>query len=351
MPTRYADVAAVAHDVGPLQLPRRRGARRRRRVEGMPDIGLPPIDADPPYHTWARRLILPWFSHQRVDGYEPMTRALCDELIDRVIDTGARRRRPGLRPADPGAGDLVDARRARRARRHVHGLGARRARVRARPRAQRAGLERDRRVLPDGRSRSAATNLGDDLVSDLLRAEVDGAPVPDVHVLGTLALILVAGVDTTWSSIGSAMWHLATHDDDRRRLVAEPELIPTAIEELLRAYSPVTMARIAVDDIELAGCPIQRRRQGAAELPRRQPRPGGVRAAPTRSSSTAQINRHVAFGVGIHRCAGSNLARMELQVAVEQWLQRIPEFRLVEGAEVTWAGGQVRGPRRIPVEF
>ena len=66
--------------------------------------------------------------------------------------------------------------------------------------------------------------------------------MPDAHVLGTAALTLIAGVDTTWSSIGSALWHLATHPDDRRRLVAEPELIPTAIEELLRAYSPVTMA-------------------------------------------------------------------------------------------------------------
>ena len=63
------------------------------------------------------------------------------------------------------------------------------------------------------------------------------------------------------------------------------------------------------------------------------------------------LNRHVAFGVGIHRCAGSNLARMEMRVAVEEWLQRIPEFRLVDGAEVTWAGGQVRGPRSVPVEF
>ena len=64
-----------------------------------------------------------------------------------------------------------------------------------------------------------------------------------------------------------------------------------------------------------------------------------------------EINRHVAFGAGIHRCAGSNLARMELRVAVEEWLARIPEFELVPGAEVTWAGGQVRGPRTVPVRF
>jgi len=64
-----------------------------------------------------------------------------------------------------------------------------------------------------------------------------------------------------------------------------------------------------------------------------------------------EVNRHLAFGVGIHRCAGSNLARMELRVALEAWLARIPEFHVEEGAEVTWAGGQVRGPRKLPVVF
>ncbi len=63
------------------------------------------------------------------------------------------------------------------------------------------------------------------------------------------------------------------------------------------------------------------------------------------------VNRHVAFGSGIHRCAGSNLARMELRVALEEWLARIPEFTVEAGAEVTWAGGQVRGPRQLPVVF
>ena len=98
---------------------------------------------------------------------------------------------------------------------------------------------------------------GDDLISELLHTEVDGAPIDDLNILGMAALTLIAGVDTTWSSIGSSMLHLATHPDDVRRLVDEPELLPVAIEELLRAYSPVTMARIAVDDTELAGCPVR----------------------------------------------------------------------------------------------
>ena len=64
-----------------------------------------------------------------------------------------------------------------------------------------------------------------------------------------------------------------------------------------------------------------------------------------------KLNRHVAFGAGIHRCAGSNLARMELRVAIEEWLARIPEFEISDPAAVTWAGGQVRGPRTVPVRF
>ena len=75
---------------------------------------------------------------------------------------------------------------------------------------------------------------GDDLLSELLHTEVDGVPIEDSVVLGTAALVLIAGVDTTWSAIGSSLWHLATHPEDRRRLVAQPDLMPTAVEELLR---------------------------------------------------------------------------------------------------------------------
>ena len=98
---------------------------------------------------------------------------------------------------------------------------------------------------------------GEDLLSMLLHSEVDGAPVEESLVLGTAALVLIAGVDTTWSAIGSSLWHLATNLDDRKRLVAEPELMPFAVEELLRAYSPVTMARIVTKDVDFAHCPMR----------------------------------------------------------------------------------------------
>ena len=194
------------------------------------------------------------------------------------------------------------------------------------------------------------TEPGDDLISALLHAEHDGEPVDDLKVLGIAALTLIAGVDTTWSGIGAAMLHLATHPDDAARLVAEPDIITTAIEELLRAYSPVTMARVTVDDIEVAGCPMTAGDKVLMNFPGANRDPE-VFDRPDEVMLDRAQNRHLAFGVGIHRCAGSNLARMEMRVAVQEWLARIPEFRLADGAEVTWAGGQVRGPRQVPVVF
>jgi len=193
-------------------------------------------------------------------------------------------------------------------------------------------------------------NPGDDLLSELLTTEVEGKPVDDGIVLGMAALALIAGVDTTWSAIGSSLWHLATHPDDRKRLVAEPELMPTAIEELLRAYSPVTMAREVTEDVIYAGCPMKAGDKVLMNFPAANRDPEAFEHPEVVQLDRAH-NRHVAFGSGIHRCAGSNLARMELQVALEEWLARIPDFSLAEGAEVTWAGGQVRGPRICPVVF
>jgi len=97
----------------------------------------------------------------------------------------------------------------------------------------------------------------DDLTSYLLNAELDGQNLALEHVFGTMVLILVAGIDTTWSAIGSAIWHLAHNPEDLARLVNEPDLMPVAIEEFLRFYAPVTMARLVKHDMEYQGCPMK----------------------------------------------------------------------------------------------
>ncbi|MGH9293176.1 MAG: cytochrome P450 [Acidimicrobiales bacterium] len=353
LPTTYADVTAIAHDVErfsslevaviPFEL---EGPAPEAPV--LP-YGLPPISADPPLHTWTRRLILPWFSHKRVADYEVVTRALCRSLIDGFVSSGS---------ADAAAGYAQ----------HIP------ARVIALVLGVQPELEdtfiawvRDVLEFADDQERRRdgmrglihyfvselerrRTDPGDDLLSAMVHTEMDGKPIEETVILGTAALVLIAGVDTTWSAIGSSLWHLATHDEDRRRLVAEPELMPLAIEELLRAYAPVTMARLVTGDVDYAGYPMKAGDKVLMNFPaaNRDPQvfedPGEVRLA-------RAVNRHVAFGSGIHRCAGSNLARMELTVAIEEWLAQIPEFHLAPAAEVTWCGGQVRGPRALPVVF
>ena len=190
----------------------------------------------------------------------------------------------------------------------------------------------------------------EDLTTYLLEAEIFGQKLTADHVVGTMALLLIAGIDTTWSAIGSSLWHLATHPADRERLVAEPELLPVAIEELLRAYSPVTMAREVIQDTTISGCPVKKNNMVLLSFPAANRDPAVFPDA-DKVVIDRKENRHAAFGLGIHRCVGSNLARMEMTVAIEEWLKRIPDFRLDPAGSVTWSEGTVRGPRQLPMLF
>ena len=357
MPTRYEDVVRIAHDPGRFSSaavgvipPVGEGTGEPPEPgEVLLAYGLPPITADPPLHTWTRRLLLPWFSHRRVEGYAATTRSIASRLVESFADRGA---------ADAAA-DYAQQIPAR-----VIGL------VLGVPEALSdtfTGWVRDFLEFADDDERRAAGGLamfrylsgelerrreepGEDLLTDLLGARVHEGPVDDAVILGMAMLVLVAGVDTTWSAIGASLWHLATHDDDRHRLVAEPELLPIAVEELLRAYAPVTMGRLVTEDTEVGGCPMAAGERVLLNFAAANRDPEAFPEADRVVLDRAH-NRHVAFGSGIHRCAGSNLARMELAVALEEWLRRIPEFHLAPGAEVRWAGGQVRGPRTVPVRF
>jgi len=191
----------------------------------------------------------------------------------------------------------------------------------------------------------------DDLITTLMNArDKNGQPLSDAHVLGSLRLLLIAGIDTTWSAIGASLWHLAKTPADRDRLIAEPELMPTAIEEFLRAYSPVTMAREVIKETEISGCPVKPGNMVLLSFPAANRDPAVFPDA-DKVVIDRKENRHAAFGLGIHRCVGSNLARMEMTVAIEEWLKRIPDFRLDPAAKVTWSEGTVRGPRQLPVLF
>jgi cytochrome P450 len=185
----------------------------------------------------------------------------------------------------------------------------------------------------------------EDIVSALLECTVDDRPLTDDELQNIVSLLFLAGFDTTAGAIGEIIGHLATHPDDRDRLVAEPARIPAAIEESLRFYSNSgSSGRLVLKDAEIAGCPM---RPGdtifsSLQAANRDPR---VFADPDVIDLERTPNRQVAFGMGVHRCLGSHVARAEIRVSVEEWLKRIPVFSLEEGATLehmvsittTWA--------------
>ena len=191
----------------------------------------------------------------------------------------------------------------------------------------------------------------DDLLSLIANAEIDGEPVSWELKRGYVMLMILAGIDTTWSSIGSGLWHFAQHSDEVERLLAVDDgdlLWQTAIEEVLRYYAPVTMGRKVIADTEVAGCPVRTGEQTLVTFPAANHDPAAFENANEFRIDRAK-NRHVAFGLGIHRCLGSNLARLELTVAIQEWLRAFPDYRLDPEHPTTWVNGQIRGPRTIPV--
>ncbi len=357
MPTRYEDVRALAK-MAPVLSSRTvtvippDPALREELIKDLKAYGTesPPITADPPEHLPYKHLILPFFSPRAVAGYQPITEQLCRSLLDKLegntecdaaVDY-AQQIPPRVIAYILGI-DMNRADEFTQWTRDLLELGQTQPELRrqARLNIREFFLEEiaRRRKQPQ-----------DDVISRLVAAEVEGARLNDQRIAGICNLLLVAGIDTTWSSIGSSMYHFACHEEDRTRIEQDPDLIPTAVEELLRFYSPVTMARKVTEPVEFNGVSFNPGDKVLLTFP-------AANRDPVEFEDPDQVvldrrrNRHIAFGSGIHRCAGSNLARMELQVALREWFQRFPNFELVSQEGVTWAGGQVRGPRNVPIRI
>ena len=344
-PSRFEDVRAVAYDTEHF-------SSRRIIVRSTPPprIPAPPITSDPPEHRAAKNLLLPAFTPDAIQAHEPRAREICRHLIDRFAD------KRGCDAAVDYAQDIPP-----RIIAHMLGLPEEEGDLFRKwiheilevgitePAVLMKALgETNQYFAAEVAKRRAAPR--DDLISYLMTARIDGQPLAEDHLLGTIRLLLIAGIDTTWSAIGSCFWHLAQHPQDRQRLAAEPTLISTAVEEFLRAYAPVTMAREVVKETSINGCPFTPGEMVLLSFPAANRDPA-VFAEADRVLIDRKENRHAAFGLGIHRCIGSNLARMEIKVALQEWFARIPKFRLDPSANVTWSEGTVRGPRRLPVLF
>ena len=315
-----------------------------------PRIPAPPITSDPPEHQGHRRLLLPAFNPKRVAELEPALRSFCRQLI-----------------ADLDGDETVDASAAYSQHIPVHGICLltglpegdadlfrdwihRNFQLAPRDNSVRKQVNDEMVEYVDRIMRERLENPRDDMLTEIANAEIDGEPVAWELKVGYIRLLIIAGIDTTWSAIGSGLWHFAQHPDQVAALLeAEDDMLwQSANEEVLRYYAPVTMGRKVVADTEVAGCPVHAGDQMLLTFPAANHDPASF-DEPERFQIDRAKNRHVAFGLGVHRCVGSNLARLEMIVALQEWLRAFPGYRLDPDRETKWANGQVRGPRYLPV--
>lgn len=350
--TRHADVRAVLADP---RFSRAYGRDEPRTVLRTTDGGI--FSMDPPEHTRIRGLVAKAFTVRRVEQLRERTEELADRLVDELVAMG-----PPL--------DLVE---------HFaipfpvtvmcELLGV--------PVADRrrfgtwAGVIVATTSLPPGKVTEYRARLGiymgklierrrreptdADLLGALVQARDDGERLTEEELLHLSATLLSVGFETTSAEIPNFLYALLTQPHLRERLWAEPEILPTAVEELLR-YCPIAafamFPRYATADIDLPGGTV---RAGEAVLvhtaaANRDPR---VFDDPERVDLTRAPNPHLAFGHGAHHCLGGPLARMELRTMLATLIRRLPGLRLARGEEeIPWKTGQlVRGPQRLEVTW
>ena len=191
---------------------------------------------------------------------------------------------------------------------------------------------------------------GDDILSQVINTEVDGQRLSHQELLGFSTVLLIGGIENSAKLIGSALWRLGWDVELRRRLLADPSKMTGAVDEFLRYYSPGVIGRIVNRETTIAGCTMKPGQQLILDLPiaNRDPRSF---PHPDAFIIDRPRNNHLALGNGLHVCLGQHLIRMEARVVLQEFLSRIPEYRIDAGAPKAWTKGQVAGMSRVPIVF
>lgn len=191
---------------------------------------------------------------------------------------------------------------------------------------------------------------GNDLISKIVNATINGQPISGTDARGLLSIVVFGGLDTVASALGYFAHFLAQHPEHRRQLVEDPELIPGAIEELLRKYGVASTGRMLTRDLEYKGISFRK-----GDLVWVQHMMYGLDDHKYPDPLKIDFKRpnvlHGAFGFGVHRCPGSFLARTELKVFLQEWMKRIPDFRVKKGAKAEARPGSVTSMLTLPLEW
>lgn len=319
------------------------------RPEGAPVIL--PEESDPPYHNDWRAVLNPFFSPNVVNGYTDAVRRMANDLIDAFIERGEcefvsdfTAHLPGMVFFECVMGVPVE---------DLPELFTNIDKGTFGPLAERpVHFVKVMTYLNDYlKMRNEQPPRGD--VVDVVNAGVlkEGQPCPWEDKVAIVLDLVFGGLATTTHVMTAAVNYLANNNEDRRALVAEPALVLGAVEEFVRMLPPVVApARQVTKDTELGGVQLKAGDWIALNYAASSRDP-----AATENASTLDIRRegivHAAFGIGPHRCLGSNLARLELQVTVEEFLRRIPEFRVKPGTTPTYETSQLRTMTSLHLEF
>lgn len=323
-------------------------------VEGttIPQNPLPPLlpeDTDGPFHRHTRSIINPFLAPQRIKEREPWMRQVANDVLDRL------------------EGDTFDG-----------------IRDFAGPFPRFVSLDLMNMPLEDEPSLSRWTDAfvstsepqamveaaiefltymyayiarrrneppAEDLSSVIMHSTLNGEALTDDQCLGFMINLLLGGLHTTTGALSAAILWLADHPEDRRRLIERPELMSTAVDEFLRIGSPVPgVGRYVLQDTEVRGCPIPAGSWAFLAI-------GAANIDPAYFDRPDEVildrnpNHHMALGMGPHRCAGSHLAKVEIEIAITELLRRFPNFRVADHGKLTWVGGGTRGLGTLPLEI
>jgi cytochrome P450 len=310
-----------------------------------------PEEIDPPLHRTYKRLINGFFTPAWVAKYEQPTRDIITRLIDEFIEEGQCDLMTGLARPFPGlaffelvlsapSDDLAEiARMAAAASLPTH------------PEMHACWEGMFKWITEFVATRRQQPPRGD-IVDAVLTADVGGRPISEEEIIGIIQLIILGGLETTSGALGQFVIRFAHEPEIPALLRRQPELIPEAVEELLRLEPPfISIARTAMCDTEIDGHPIK---EGDKVLIwyASANRDEAEFACPATFDLHRRSNRHLSFGAGPHRCAGSNLARLNLRVAVEEVVQRLDHIRMQAGAEpLEFHSAMNRAPLTVPITF
>jgi len=310
-----------------------------------------PENMDPPLHRQFKRLINPWFTPAVVARSAGATRVLVTRLVDGFVETGECEFMDAFARPLPGLAFFDQVLHAPSDRVAELNELATASSNPANPSRAEAWAGMAAWITGFVAARRAQAPIGD-VVDAVLAAEIDGRPITDHEIQGVIQLLILGGLDTTAGALGQFMIRFCHEPAIPELLRARPELIPGAVEELLRIDPPfISIARTVMQDTELGGRQLRAGQRvliywasanrDEAEFP-----------CPHAFDLDRESNRHLSFGAGPHRCAGSNLARMNLRIAIEELVARLHDVRLADGAEpIVFHSVFNRAPLAVPITF